>query len=374
MTATKLFYSILRTRGFLFRGPLRSTLRIVCLLLSFELWMGHINAQNAATANPLPERTVPSRLVPAPAAASTQLQRSESDYRPAKPFIEPKSNQEWKKRIDSVNSSFPIKMGAIAAYFKVSYSLELIDGVKTYTVTPDTVGRENQNRVLLHFHGGDFIYFGGELSVYEAILMAHYAKIKVVSVDYRVAPDYPFPAPLEDGIAVYKHLLKSYSPGQIGIFGTSAGGNITAGVILKIHEIGLPEPAVAALLTPGVDITKTGDTWYTNDGIDVGLHYNDELTAVAKLYANGHDMKEPLISPVYGDLGCFPPTIVVAGTRDVVLSDAVRIHRKLKHAGIIADLNVFEGMSHGMYLIPGSPESLDVFETVTAFFSKFLKN
>jgi epsilon-lactone hydrolase len=122
-------------------------------------------------------------------------------------------------------------------------------------------------------------------------------------------------------------------------------------------------------------MTKTGDTYFTNEMVDDVLVSNDGwLGDAAVLYANGHDLKDPFLSPVYGDLKGFPPTILTTGTRDLFLSNTVRVHRKLREAGVVADLIVFEGLSHAQYLFDvNAPESKEHFGETAAFFDKYLE-
>lgn len=205
--------------------------------------------------------------------------------------------------------------------------------------------------------------------------MAHYGQTKVISIDYRMLPDYPFPAGLDDVIAVYKEVLKTHSPNNIGMFGTSAGSGLTAAAMFKLKELNLPQPAVIGLGTPFMDITKTGDSYFTNQGLDNFLvTYDNLLKSIAQLYSGAHDMKNPLISPIYGDFSKgFPPTILTSGTRDLFLSNTVRTYQKLREADIEAYLQVFEGASHAFYLqVLDSPESKLAYQEMARFFEKHL--
>ena len=160
-------------------------------------------------------------------------------------------------------------------------------------------------------------------------------------------------------MAVYKEILKTTDAKHIGIFGTSTGGGMTLAMVLRAKAEGLPIPAAIAPGTPWSDMTKTGDSYFTNDMIDNVLVSNEGwLGEAAKVYANGHDLKDPMLSPIYGDLHGFPPTILTTGTRDLFLSNAVRMHRKLRVAGVDAELHVFEAMPHGGFA--GAPEDAEV--------------
>jgi acetyl esterase/lipase len=155
---------------------------------------------------------------------------------------------------------------------------------------------------------------------------------------------------LDDAMAVYRELLKSTNAKNIGIFGTSTGGGMTLAMVLRAKQEHLPLPGAIAPGTPWADMTKTGDSFYTNEFVGNVLVSNDGiLHAAALLYANGHDLKDPMLSPIYSDMHGFPPTILTTGTRDLFLSNTVRVHRKPREAGVEAVLNVWEGQSHAQY-------------------------
>ena len=230
--------------------------------------------------------------------------------------------------------------------------------MNAFIVTPDTIPEANRDRLLVHVHGGGYVFFPGESATREAILMAGYGKFKVISIDYRMPPDHPYPAAMDDAMAVWKEVVKTNDPKKMAIFGTSTGGGMTLAMVLRAKKEGLPLPAATAPGTPWSDMTKTGDTFFTNEMIDNILVSNDGwLGDAAKLYADGTDLKDPQLSPVYGDYAGFPPTILTSGTRDLFLSNTVRVHRKLRQAGVVSDLHVFEGQSHAhtMPAIPTRP-------------------
>ncbi len=161
------------------------------------------------------------------------------------------------------------------------------------------------------------------------MVIASQVKIPVLSIDYRMPPEHPFPGAVQDVVAVYKHLLKTRHARSIALGGSSAGGGLALASTHKLIELGLDIPAALFAGTPWADLTKTGDSHYTNEGIDrILVTYDGLLADAAKLFAGDHDMKNPLISPVYGDFTGFFPTYLVTGTRDLFLSDVVRTHRK----------------------------------------------
>jgi monoterpene epsilon-lactone hydrolase len=250
-----------------------------------------------------------------------------------------------------------------------------IAGVKAFIVTPGEIAEANRNRLLIHVHGGGYVLGPGEAGTPEAILMAGHGRIKVISIDYRMPPDFPYPAAIDDAMAVYKEVLKTTDAKKIGIFGTSTGGGMTLVMVLRAKAEGLALPGAIAPGAPWTDMTKTGDTYFTNDMVDDVLVSNDGwLGDAAVLYANGHDLKDPMLSPVYGDVKGFPPTILTTGTRDLFLSNTVRMHRKLREAGVVADLLVFEALSHAQYLFDAdAPESKEHFTETAAFFDKYLE-
>jgi acetyl esterase/lipase len=179
-------------------------------------------------------------------------------------------------------------------------------------------------------------------------------------------PDHLYPAALDDCIAVYRALLEVRAPERIVVGGGSAGGNLAAALMLRAHDEGLPLPAALVLLTPEADLTESGDSFHTNLGIDPVLQTS--LGESIGLYAGEHDLTHPYLSPLFGDLTPFPPTFVQGGTRDLFLSNSVRMHRKLRAAGVEAELHVWEGMPHGGFF--GAPEDAEIGAELRRFLAK----
>ena len=256
----------------------------------------------------------------------------------------------------------------------VSLKPETLGGARVFVVTPADIPAKNRDKVLIHVHGGCYVLFPGLSGTTEAILMAGIGHYKVISVDYRMPPEAYFPAALDDAVSVYKSVLRTTPPRHIAFFGTSAGGALTLEMVLRARQEGLPMPGAIAPGTPMSDVTKTGDTFYTNEKVDNVLVSRDGFCdAAAVIYAHGHDLADPLLSPVNGDMHGFPPAILTTGTRDLLLSNTVRVHRKLRRAGVDAQLEVFEGESHAQYERDDRiPEVQEAFTEIATFFNHHL--
>ena len=180
--------------------------------------------------------------------------------------------------------------------------------------------------------------------------MAGFGGYKVISVDYRMATDHGFPAALGDVMTVWKATLKTSKRENMAVFGSSARRALTLSMVLKAKQDSQPLPGAIASGTPMSDLINAGDSFHTNAMIDNVLIAPDAACdARAALYANGHDLTDPLLSPIFGDMHGFPPTYLITGTRDLLLSSTVRVHQKLKRAGVEAVLYVHEGMPHGAW-------------------------
>jgi acetyl esterase/lipase len=288
--------------------------------------------------------------------------------------IAPRTVAEWKSRVAEAARKTEATLPKLREALGVTMEPTIIAGVKAFKITPKSPLQSNRSRLLIHLHGGTRVLNPGEAGTREAILMAGFAGYEIISVDYRMPPDYPFPAALDDAFAVYREILKTKEAGHIGIFGTSAGGSLTFTTLLRARSEGLPMPGAIAPGTPTVDLTDEGDSLYTNTFIDNVLGTRDGyIRATVQLYAGGRDLRDPLLSPIYGDLADFPPTILTSGTRDLYLSNTVRMHRKLRAAGVEAVLQVWEGQSHTQYMSDiTAPETKEYHDEVARFFDLHL--
>jgi monoterpene epsilon-lactone hydrolase len=319
-------------------------------------------------------REVPARTLPVPTTVSPQVQKLIAA--PISPTwnLHPASAEQWKAIVAQSAAGMTAEVPGLLAKFNVKREQMQVAGVKVYLMTPSVLPAKNRDRLLVHIHGGGYVLYPGDAGNHEAILMAAFSHMKVLSIDYRMPPDFPYPAALDDAIAVWRELVKTHDPKKMAIFGTSTGGGMTLAVVLRAESEHLPLPAATAPGTPWSDLTKTGDSYFANEMVDnILVGYDGFLGDAAKLYANGHDLKDPFLSPVYGDFHGFPPTILTTGTRDLFLSNTVRVHRKLRAAGVEAVLNVFEGQSHAQYLFdPDAPETKQAFEEIAEFFNQHL--
>jgi len=249
----------------------------------------------------------------------------------------------------------------------MSSELHQVGGVPTYVVTPDGAPTGEDSPVLLSIHGGALIMGGGDLTRVMTEISALSASVVHWAPDYRMPPAHPYPAALDDVVTVYKALLEVRHPSRIIVSGGSAGGNLAAALLLRAKAEGLPMPAALVLLTPEVDLTESGDSFVTLADVSVGLQ---TLRDANLLYAGGTDLADPYLSPLFGDVTGFPPTLLISGTRDLYLSNTVRMHRKLRESGVDADLHIFDARPHAGY--GNAPEEAAVSAEVGTFVRKHL--
>ena len=343
------------------------------LLLSILTLGAFLTTLIAQTQTPGP-RHLPARTIPVPETVSPQMQKLIAA--PLSPTwnVIPKTAAEWKAQVAAGAAAAMQALPALREKLGVKVEPVTVGGVKAYRVTPRNLPPENANRLLVHVHGGCYVSGPGESGITEAVLMAGFGHFKIISVDYRMPPDHPYPAGLDDAMAVWKAAVKMADPKNMAIFGSSAGGALTLSMVLRAKRDHLPMPAAIAPGTPMADLTNSGDTFRTNAMLDNVLVAPDaSCDKRAALYTNGHDLKDPFLSPLFGDMHGFPPAILTSGTRDLLLSNTVRVHRKLRQAGVEAFLQVYEGQSHGQYSRDvDAPETKEAFEEIAHFLDKHL--
>jgi epsilon-lactone hydrolase len=321
----------------------------------------------ASTAGMTP-RALPARTLPVPRTVSPELQARIAAPYPAGWDEVPQTPAAWKDLAARSAADVARFVQDIRDQFRLRVDRVVIGGVPAFAIAPPEVDEANRGRLLVHLHGGGYVLFPGEAGAGEGMLMAGHGRIRVVSVDYRMAPDFPYPAALDDAAAVWRALLRDHDPRRMAVFGSSAGGGLTLALVLRARRDGLPGPAAIAPGTPWVDLTGEGDSLEANAYVNNVLVANSGWAgAAAALYAAGHDLRDPLVSPIFGDFHGLPPAILTSGTRDLFLSHAVRAHRKLRQAGVEAVLQVFEGQSHAQYLDHGVPETAEALGEIARF-------
>lgn len=314
-------------------------------------------------------------VLPVPKTVSPELQALIAAPPPPMWNDHPKDAQAWKTWAGNFDAGVEKLLPPLREKLGVTSTAGRMAGVPVFTLAPKELPAAHGDRVLLHLHGGGYVLGAGESGTLEAIFMAGIGGYRIVSVNYRMPPDHPYPAAMDDALAVYRELLKTTPAQNIGVFGTSTGGGMTLALVLRAKAEGLPLPAAIAPGTPWTDLTKTGDSYFTNEGVDnILVSYDGWLGDAARLYAAGHDLRDPMLSPVYGDVRDFPPTLLTTGTRDLFLSNTARMHLKLREAGVPADLIVFEGLSHAQYhMDANAPETRTHFQELARFFDRHLK-
>jgi epsilon-lactone hydrolase len=252
--------------------------------------------------------------------------------------------------------------------FPVNIEQTTIAGVPVDVITPLETPAANKDLVLINLHGGGFNSDSG--SVIEGAPIANLAKMKVIGVYYRLSPENPFPAAVDDVVGVYKELLKTYEPRNIGIYGTSAGAILSAEVSVKLKQLKLPQPAALGFFSGLADFSRPGDTrqLFTLDGFPGPLAPSYPETGTDDAYVRATDRKDPVLSPLFADLHGFPPTLLVTGTRDALLSGTAIFDLALVHAGVDAQLLVYEAQPHAFWYHFEMPETHDCLELMAKFF------
>lgn len=313
---------------------------------------------------------VPAHVVPPPSTVSPQAraflsQRMDADG----PLPDVADKAAWQSMIDQANAWLTAQMVEGASAYPIDIVTHERERCPVYEVVPKALAPGDNALALLYIHGGAFIHGSGIAGAYMGAPLTCTAGIRAFCVDYRMPPYHPFPIGLEDCVEAYRWLLDTYSPENIAVAGGSAGGGLAGSLVLKLRDLGLPLPAAVVLASPEADLMESGDTFETNIYNDVVL--TRRLTESIALYADGHDLTDPYLSPLFGDFTKgFPPTILTSGTRDAFLSNTVRMHRALLDAGIEAELHVWEAMPHGGFF--GAPEDQEVFAQQASFIRKHI--
>jgi acetyl esterase/lipase len=274
-------------------------------------------------------------------------------------------------------------LAPIEKRYPVHIELKTMGGIVTQVVTPVAgVARRNRDRVLLNVHGGGFISGARMASLVESVPIAALEGIKVISIDYRMGPEYKFPAASEDVSAVYREVLKQYAPSHIGLYGCSAGGMQVAMSVAWFDAHHLPQPAAIGILC-----ASAGDIFTDGDKVKYDFELNQpESTHIEApqpgrervrrdpAYLSEVSPQDPMAYPINSAelLKKFPPTLIVTSTRGLEYSSALHSEHALTDAGVATQLHVWEDLPHAFWYNSDLPESTEVYHVIANFFEKHL--
>lgn len=313
---------------------------------------------------------VPARDIPFPHSISVEAQAAlrrlvNADGMPLNALHCPPHPEDfdgWMRLKAAADAQYGAAMAQMAGQLRASVETVEVDGATVHIAAPTNPLVEDA--IYVDLHGGGLVFGGGAVCRIGAQMHADQLGLRCWGIDYRMPPEHPYPAALDDCVAVYRRLLQQYSPRNIIVGGRSAGGNLAAAMLLRARDEGLPLPAALVLLSPEVDLTESGDSFVLNQLVDVLLPR--PLMSNNLLYAADADLAHPYLSPLFGDFSRgFVPTFVQSGTRDLFLSNAVRLHRALRRVNVPCELHIFEAMPHGGFM--GAPEDMELRAEVARF-------
>ncbi len=305
------------------------------------------------------------RVVPVPGTISAEAQRFISMPGPSGP---PPSLAVQRAHTDAFRIG---RAREARKLFPVNVTGKIIGGVRCDVITPLKMPPTKNNRVLINVHGGGFVTDSG--SLVEGIPIACLTGTRVVSVYYRLAPEHPFPAAVDDTVSVYRELLKTYKPQDMGLFGTSAGAILTGEVAVALRQRRQPLPAALGIFSGTGDMSQAGDTQalYTIWGFS-GYLAPPSKSNGHDPYVGTHNPKDPVLSPVYADLRDFPAALFISSTRDLLLSGTSVLHRAMLRAGNRAEMVVFEALPHAFWYDYHLPKTREALNIMAQFFNRQL--
>ena len=306
------------------------------------------------------------RVVPVPTTISPEAQATLR--RPAgadsQTLAERRSSTDtWQTHAGEASlKAYPVKIESLT-----------IAGVPVRNVLPLDETPQHPDHVLINVHGGGFNADSGSFT--ESIPIANLTHTRVVAVLYRLAPEHPFPAAVDDTIAVYRDLLKTYKPSHIALYGTSAGAILTAEVAVRLKQLNLPLPAALGIFSGTGDFSQTADSQaiYALHGFTGSLPVAGTQPRNTD-YSGNTDPKDPVLSPLYADLHGMPPTLFLSSSRDSQLSGTIILHRAFLRSGVSAQLIVFEALTHAFWNDVSLPETKEAYGYMADFFSRQLNH
>ena len=309
--------------------------------LTAFLLTGSMCGQGAATAQEDHFRA-PTTISPEARQAVGAFSRKSRDN----PLPKPGDIEGWKKAQAGIEPAFAPASAEVVKQYRPTIESRMLGGVPVLDIKPKN-WKEN-TRVLVYTHGGAYTLCSAKSTLNSAVPVANDTRLRVISVDYTVAPHAKWNQIIDQVVAVITALVKEgHELDSIAIYGESAGGGLAAGTVLKMRDAGLGMPVAVVLWSPWSDITETGDSYDTLKDADPVLRYADNLKNCADAYADPSEQKNPYVSPIYADYTKgFPPTLIQCGTKEIFLSNCVRHYQRLDRAGISVKFDPYEGMYH----------------------------
>lgn len=265
----------------------------------------------------------------------------------------------WKKLYQEIESMDLFRSQSFIDLYQPNITETKLGGVNVLDIKPKNW--HDNRKVLVYTHGGAYTLLSANSTLSSSILAADATSLRVISIDYTVAPFSKWNQTTDQVISVIQALKdqQGYSLDDIAIYGDSAGGGLATGSVLKMRDGGMGMPAAVVLWSPWTDVTQNGDTYFTLKDADPLLTNNQLLKNSADAYANPIDQKNPYVSPVYGNFSKgFPPTLIQGGTKEILVSDFVRLYQGLDQADVPVKLDIYEGMPHVFqYILIKTPES-----------------
>jgi monoterpene epsilon-lactone hydrolase len=248
----------------------------------------------------------------------------------------------------------------------------LANGVPGEWIIPAGAG---SGHVILYLHGG--AYNAGSSHSHRALAsnIAYAARVRALTINYRLAPEHLYPAALEDALMAYAWLLeRDILPQQVTVAGDSAGGGLTIALLIALRERGLPLPAAAVCLSPWTDLSASGESWQDNAGFDYVIN-GPKLKEAARLYLGQTDAHTPCASPLYANLHGLPPMLIQVGSDEILLSDSTRLAEQARAAGVEVHLEIWEGMQHVWHFAAQIlPEGRQAIERIGQFIQEHSKS
>lgn len=349
-------------------------IRSLGVVSAFALGLSAVYAQSTGPATGRSDGTAGTGRFDLPATispvAAEQLAERYKIFAARPVPVEPKSIAEWDKQYQAAEGPALERSAAFAKDQGVTAVPDTIGGVPVVRLRGPAY--RPSARAILYLHGGSYVLYSARSSLIVPALLALASGDEVISIDYTVAPRGNWRSATDEVVRVWKALVARRPAKGIALSGDSAGGALAAGSVLKMRDQGLPLPAALYLLSPWSDITATGDTYTTLADADPSLNAR-RLGWSAAAYATPADQANPYVSPVHGDFArAFPPTIIQVGTREIFLSNSVRLYQAMRSGGKDAVLDVFEGMPHVFpALAPTAPETRCAIERGMSFVHRF---